>query len=75
MEVTANRSAATWNRLQPEEYGSYANLTAVDHPRWSQHTHHLIGKNWLVHKRPTEPFNGRAGEVADLCRGMDLNRS
>ena len=35
---------ATWNMLQPSEYGFYSNVNpTVDHPRWSQATERRIG--------------------------------
>lgn len=75
IRFTEAQPPTTWNRLQPQEYGFYANVNpAVDHPRWSQRSHRLIGEGWLARRRPTEPFNGYAAEVADLYRGMDLQR-
>lgn len=60
----------TWNALQPNEYGFYANVNpAVDHPRWSQARERRLGE-WS--KRDTLPFNGYAEQVAGLYRGMDL---
>jgi methionine sulfoxide reductase catalytic subunit len=66
---------ATWNQMQPEEYGFYANVNpAVDHPRWSQKTHRLIGAGLFTPKQKTLPFNGYADQVAGLYSGMDLRR-
>lgn len=65
----------TWNQMQPEEYGFYANVNpAVDHPRWSQKTHRVIGAGLFAPKQQTLPFNGYAEQVADLYAGMDLKR-
>ncbi|TCO80955.1 sulfoxide reductase catalytic subunit YedY [Plasticicumulans lactativorans] len=62
----------TWNRMQPDEYGFYANVNpAVDHPRWSQKRERRIGD---LFKRDTLPFNGYAEQVAALYGGMDLKR-
>lgn len=59
-----------WNRLQPEEYGFYANVNPeVSHPRWSQATERRVGDFF---RRKTLPFNGYGDEVAALYRGMDL---
>lgn len=59
-----------WNRLQPEEYGFYANVNPeVSHPRWSQATERRVG-DFL--RRKTLPFNGYGEEVASLYSGMDL---
>ncbi|MCU0834274.1 MAG: protein-methionine-sulfoxide reductase catalytic subunit MsrP [Chromatiaceae bacterium] len=75
IRLTEQEPATTWNLLQPEEYGFYANVNpAVDHPRWSQKSHRMIGEGWLARKRPTEPFNGYADKVASLYAGMDLRR-
>jgi sulfoxide reductase catalytic subunit YedY len=63
----------TWAIAAPDEYGFYANVNpAVDHPRWSQATERRIGAGLLNQRRPTEPFNGYARQVAHLYRGMDL---
>jgi sulfoxide reductase catalytic subunit YedY len=66
---------ATWNQMQPEEYGFYANVNpAVDHPRWSQKSHRIIGAGLFTPKQKTLPFNGYADQVASLYQGMDLKR-
>ncbi len=63
------------NRAAPAEYGFYANVNpAVDHPRWSQASERRIGASLFAATRPTLPFNGYAGDVASLYRGMDLRR-
>ncbi|MCC7168575.1 MAG: protein-methionine-sulfoxide reductase catalytic subunit MsrP [Rhodospirillales bacterium] len=63
----------SWNLLQPEEYGFYANVNPeVDHPRWSQRRERRIG-DFL--RRDTLPFNGYAEQVAGLYAGMDLRRN
>ncbi len=64
---------ATWNQMQPREYGFYANVNpAVDHPRWSQKTHRLVGDHFFASRRPTLPFNGYGEQVASLYSGMNL---
>ncbi len=66
---------ATWNQMQPEEYGFYANVNpAVDHPRWSQKSHRIIGAGLFAPKQKTLLFNGYADQVANLYKGMDLKR-
>lgn len=66
---------ATWNQMQPDEYGFYANVNpAVDHPRWSQKSHRIIGAGLFAPKQKTLPFNGYADQVASLYEGMDLKR-
>ncbi len=63
----------TWWKLAPHEYGFYANVNPeVDHPRWSQASHRIIGAGLFSSKQPTLMFNGYAEQVADLYRGMDL---
>ena len=66
----------TWAASAPAEYGFYANVNpAVDHPRWSQATERPIGAGLFASRRPTEPFNGYASQVAGLYSGMDLRRN
>lgn len=63
----------TWPQLGPSEYGFYANVNPnVDHPRWSQRRHQVIGEGLFSDKQETLMFNGYADEVASLYRGMDL---
>ncbi|KAB8306836.1 protein-methionine-sulfoxide reductase catalytic subunit MsrP [Erwinia endophytica] len=68
----------TWNQLAPNEYGFYANVNPhVDHPRWSQATERFIGSGGIldVKRQPTRLFNGYAGQVASLYRGLDLREN
>jgi len=75
IRFTERQPPTTWNQLQPQEYGFYANVNPkVEHPRWSQKSHRMIGEGWLARKRPTEMFNGYAEQVAQLYAGMDLRR-
>ena len=61
-----------WQRVQPREYGFWANVNpAVPHPRWSQATERVLGTGERV---PTEIFNGYGALVADLYRGIDGER-
>ena len=63
----------TWWKMAPQEYGFYANVNPeVDHPRWSQARHRVLGEGLFSSKKPTLMFNGYADQVADLYRGMDL---
>ncbi len=58
-----------WQRLQPNEYGFYANVNPkVPHRRWSQATEEVIGTGKRV---PTQLFNGYAEYVADIYKGME----
>lgn len=76
--LTEKEPPASWNVMQPGEYGFYANVNpAVDHPRWSQATERRIGEETGLFggKRiDTLPFNGYADEVAGLYAGMDLTK-
>lgn len=75
ISLVESQPPATWNRMQPDEYGFYANVNpAVDHPRWSQKTHRAIGAGLFAPKQKTLPFNGYADQVASLYAGMDLRR-
>jgi sulfoxide reductase catalytic subunit YedY len=75
IRLTEEQPPASWNLLQPDEYGFYANVNPeVDHPRWSQRSHRMIGEGLFAPKRKTEPFNGYADQVASLYAGMDLRR-
>jgi len=73
ISFTQTIPATSWWRLAPGEYGFYANVNPeVDHPRWSQARHRVIGEGLFSNKRPTLMFNGYGEQVADLYRGMDL---
>jgi sulfoxide reductase catalytic subunit YedY len=76
--LTENEPPASWNAMQPGEYGFYANVNpAVDHPRWSQATERRIGEASGLFggaRIDTLPFNGYADEVASLYAGMDLTK-
>lgn len=62
----------TWSHAAPSEYGFYANVNPeVDHPRWSQATERRIGE---LTRRKTLPFNGYGEYVAELYKGMNLER-
>ncbi|MDP6374254.1 MAG: protein-methionine-sulfoxide reductase catalytic subunit MsrP [Pseudomonadales bacterium] len=76
IRFSAQRPVTTWNVLQPDEYGFYANVNpAVDHPRWSQAVERRLPSSLFSPNRiPTLPFNGYAEEVAYLYAGMDLTR-
>ncbi len=67
----------TWNDLQPNEYGFYANVNPeVSHPRWSQAVERrLPGSLFASNRIRTRMFNGYEEEVAHLYAGMDLRRN
>lgn len=61
---TDRRPVSFWERIQPSEYGFWANVNpAVPHPRWSQATERLLGSNERV---PTRIYNGYGEFVAAL---------
>ena len=71
--LAEDRPATSWNREAPREYGFYANVNPdVDHPRWSQKEEKRVGE---LYRRPTQPFNGYAEQVAQLYAGLDLRRN
>jgi sulfoxide reductase catalytic subunit YedY len=74
IRFTRTQPHTTWNVVDPQEYGFYANVNPhVPHPRWSQATERRIGAGFFSERQPTLMFNGYP-EVASLYRGMDLRR-
>ncbi len=72
IRFTDHEPPTSWNKLQPDEYGFYANVNPeVSHPRWSQARERRIGD---ILKRPTQMFNGYADQVGPLYAGMDLRK-
>ncbi len=71
--LTAEMPPTTWNILQPQEYGFYANVNpTVDHPRWSQASERRVGSGLFGGRQDTLMFNGYEEHVAGLYAGMDL---
>ncbi len=71
--LTDTQPEASWNMIQPREYGFYSNVNPnVDHPRWSQASERQIGGGLLAKRVPTQMFNGYEEEVAGLYENMDL---
>ncbi|MDD2885025.1 MAG: protein-methionine-sulfoxide reductase catalytic subunit MsrP [Dechloromonas sp.] len=65
--------STAWMKANPDEYGFYSNVNpAVPHKRWLQSHERRLGEFF---KRPTQPFNGYAEQVAHLYAGMDLQRN
>ena len=66
---TDKRPKSFWERIQPAEYGFWANVNPeVDHPRWSQATERVLGKG---DKRvPTLLYNGYGEYVANLYKNI-----
>ena len=66
----------TWNSKAADEYGFYANVNPkVDHPRWSQAKHRMLGGGIFSGREKTRMFNGYADEVASLYSGMNLKKN
>lgn len=73
ISLTDQKPQTTWNMLQPNEYGFYANVNpTVDHPRWSQASERVIGAGLFGGRKDTLMFNGYGDEVAGLYSDMDL---
>lgn len=71
--LTDKMPPTTWNILQPQEYGFYANVNPeVDHPRWSQASERPIGGGLFGGRIDTLMFNGYGEHVAALYAGQDL---
>ncbi len=69
---TDARPRTFWERIQPEEYGFWANVNPeVPHPRWSQATERVLGTNTRI---PTRLFNGYAEFVGHLYDGINGER-
>jgi sulfoxide reductase catalytic subunit YedY len=58
-----------WHKLQPDEYGFYANVNPKKpHPRWSQAVERAIP---TMERRPTLPYNGYEKYVAGMYKGNE----
>jgi sulfoxide reductase catalytic subunit YedY len=69
-----NAPRNTWQKMQPSEYGFYANVNPmVDHPRWTQAREARLPS--LFKSTPTQMFNGYGDQVAHLYKGMDLRKN
>ncbi len=75
ISLVAEQPLATWNMLQPSEYGFYSNVNpTVDHPRWSQASERRVGAGLFAGRQDTLMFNGYADQVAALYAGQDLTK-
>lgn len=75
IRLQAEMPPTTWNMLQPQEYGFYANVNpTVDHPRWSQASERRVGAGLFAGRQDTLMFNGYADQVASLYSGQDLTK-
>lgn len=74
ISLTDYEPPTSWNKANAREYGFYSNVNPnVDHPRWSQSSHRVIGGGLFASREPTLMFNGYEAEVASLYDGMDLS--
>jgi sulfoxide reductase catalytic subunit YedY len=72
IEFTDIRPVSFWERIQPREYGFWANVNPdVPHPRWSQATERLLGEGKRV---PTQLYNGYGAFVADMYKDIKGER-
>ena len=68
LRFTDVRPRTFWDRVQPREYGFWANVNPnVPHARWSKSTERVLGTNTRV---PTRLFNGYAEFVQHLYDGL-----
>jgi len=77
IKLVSEQPQTTWHKLAPREYGFYANVNPNhDHPRWSQASERRITSGGLFSRNRIEtlPFNGYGEEVADMYKGMNLNK-
>ena len=73
ISLVAEQPKTTWNMLQANEYGFYANVNPqVDHPRWTQASERPIGGGLFAGRKDTLMFNGYADQVASMYTGQDL---
>ena len=76
INFTDTQPHTSWNDLQANEYGFYANVNPnVHHPRWRQDRERRLPQT--LFSRPvidTRLFNGYADQVASMYSGMDLAR-
>jgi sulfoxide reductase catalytic subunit YedY len=71
-EFTDQRPKSFWEVIQGQEYGFWANVNPeVPHPRWSQASERVLGKDERV---PTQLYNGYADDVAGLYDGLEGER-
>ncbi len=67
-QFKATRPRTFWDRIQPAEYGFWANVNPhVPHRRWSQSTERVLGTQTRI---PTRLFNGYGEFVQHLYDGI-----
>jgi sulfoxide reductase catalytic subunit YedY len=73
IKLTSSMPPTSWNIINAQEYGFYSNVNPnVDHPRWTQASERRLGE---LRRRATLMFNGYGEQVADLYKGMDLQKN
>ncbi|MGM0633898.1 MAG: protein-methionine-sulfoxide reductase catalytic subunit MsrP [Pseudomonadota bacterium] len=77
IRFTEEEPPTSWNMMQPNEYGFYANVNPnVHHPRWRQDMETRLPRSLFSSSRiETRMFNGYEEQVAHLYEGMDLSRN
>jgi len=77
VRFTETEPQTSWNMLQPQEYGFYANVNPnVHHPRWRQDMETRLPRTLFSSGRQeTMMFNGYGDQVAHLYEGMDLAKN
>jgi sulfoxide reductase catalytic subunit YedY len=69
IEFVGNQPSTFWNKLQPAEYGFYANVNPKKpHPRWTQAVEKMIP---TMERRPTLPYNGYAKYVESMYNNSE----
>jgi len=72
IRLLRSQPETSWMKAAPSEYGFYANVNPDVRIRAGVSS--VKTASGELRKRPTLPFNGYAGEVADLYRGVDLQK-
>lgn len=68
LSLTDKRPVSFWERIQPKEYGFWANVNPeVSHPRWSQATERTLAGPRVA----TRLYNGYAEYVGDIYKNLD----
>ncbi len=69
VEFVKDQPSTFWNKLQPAEYGFYANVNPQKpHPRWSQAVEKMIP---TMERRPTLPYNGYGKYVEGMYNNSE----
>jgi sulfoxide reductase catalytic subunit YedY len=69
--LTDKQPLTTWEKLNPSEYGFYANVNPdVAHPRWSQRREVRLGE---MKKIKTKMLNGYESAIGELYKNDDFN--